>query len=66
MESLEQFRQIVLHDVDLQKLLRAATDPRVFVDLAVRAGEERGCHFTPEDVQAALRASRKQWIERWI
>ena len=65
-ESFEQFRQIVLQDVALQERLRATTDPRSFVDLLVRVGDERHCHFTPEDVQAAMRASRKRWIERWI
>ena len=66
MESFEQFRQIVLHDPVLQERLRATTDHRSFVDLVVRVGEERECLFTPEDVEAALRANRRAWIERWI
>lgn len=66
MESFEQFRQIILQDTALQERLRAITDRRSFVDLLVRVGEELGCHFTPEDVEAAMRASRKRWIERWI
>jgi hypothetical protein len=65
-ESFEQLRQIVLQDVALQERLRATTDPRIFVDLVVQVGDERDCHFKPEDVQAAMRASRKRWIERWI
>lgn len=66
MESFEKFRQIVLQDVALQERLRVTIDPHSFVDLIVRVGAEQGCHFTPEDVQAALRESRRRWIERWI
>lgn len=66
MESFEQFRQIVLHDVALQERLRAVIDRPSFVELIVRVGGERGCHFTPEDVEAAMRANRQLWIERWI
>lgn len=66
LESFEQFRNLVLQDVALQEQLRATTDHRSFVDLVVRVGGERGCHFTPEDVEAAMRASRQLWIERWI
>ena len=66
MESFEQFRQMVLQDVALQERLRATTDHHDFVDLVVRAGAEHGCHFTPEDVQAAMRNNRQAWRERWI
>lgn len=66
MESFEQFRQIVLHDVSLQERLRATTDPESFVRLVVRAGEEWGCHFTREDVEEAMRTNRRAWLERWI
>jgi hypothetical protein len=66
MESFEQFRQIVLYDPILQVRLRETTELRPFVELVIRVGEERGCIFTPEEVEAALRESRRSWIERWI
>jgi hypothetical protein len=66
MESFEQFRQIVLNDVALQERLRTTTDHESFVGLVVRTGEERGCHFTPEDVEEAMRANRRAWLERWV
>jgi hypothetical protein len=65
-ENFEQFRQIVLHDPTLQVRLRETTDLRPFIELVVRVGEERGCIFTPEEVEAVLRESRRSWIERWI
>ena len=64
-QAFEQFRQMVLQDLALQERLRATTDQRSFLDLVVRVGGERGCHFAPEDVEAAMRASRRAWIERW-
>lgn len=33
--------------------------------LAVRLGSERGLWFMPEDVEAALAAGRRAWLERW-
>jgi len=57
---------MVLQNPALQERLRATTDQRSFVDLVVQVGRERGCHFTPEDVEAAMRASRQAWIERWV
>jgi hypothetical protein len=62
-ESFEQFRQIVLQDLALQERLRATTDPASFVDLVVQVGEEQGCHFTPVEVEAALSANRKAWLQ---
>ena len=63
MESFEQFRHIVLDDLALQEQLKAIADPRSFIDLVVRVGAERGCHFTPKDVEAALRLNRKAWLQ---
>jgi hypothetical protein len=63
MESFEQFRQIVLKDTALQERLRMNADHRSFVNLVVRAGEERGCHFTPADVEAAMSANRRAWLQ---
>lgn len=62
MESFEQFRQIVLQDRTLQERLSAAAD-HTFVDLVVCAGGEMGCHFTSEDVRAALLNSRRDWFQ---
>lgn len=65
-ESLEQFRQLVLQDLALQEKLGETDDRETFLALVVRSGEERGYSFTAEDVEAALRASRRAWLERWI
>ena len=35
-------------------------------DCVARAGKERGYNFSAEDVQEALRTSRREWFKRWI
>jgi len=65
-ESLERFRRLVLEDVSLQEALRETPDVGTFVSLTVRLGEERGCSFNADDLEAALRASRRAWVERWL
>lgn len=65
-ENFEQFRNIVLEDLSLQKQLRAFTREDRFIVRVVKLGAERGFQFTYEDVKEAMRASRRAWIERWI
>jgi hypothetical protein len=62
-ESFEQFRQLVLQDQSLQAQLRATPDLRSFFDLAARLGAARGCQFSVEDAEAAMRASRQAWLQ---
>lgn len=65
-EGLERFRQLVLQDLALQEALREKTNWEFFMTCVVRLGRERGCEFAAEDVEAALKASRRAWITRWV
>ena len=65
-EQFEQFRNVVLEDVSLQKRLRNFTRYDRFIARVVRLGAERGFEFTADDVLEAINASRRSWIERWI
>lgn len=65
-EDFERFRQTVLRDAELQRVLRETPDRESFVALAVGLGAERGCRFTTAEVEEALRASRRVLLERWI
>ena len=65
-EHFEQFRKIVLEDLSLQAHLREATERDEFVRRTVEAGAGRGLEFSAEDVESAMRESRRVWIERWI
>ncbi|HEV2707624.1 MAG TPA: aspartyl/asparaginyl beta-hydroxylase domain-containing protein [Pyrinomonadaceae bacterium] len=65
-ESFERFRQTVLQDETLQESLRETSDVKTFVTQVVRLGHDLGHHFTAADVEEALRASRRAWLERWL
>lgn len=65
-EQLEQLRRLVFADPDLQRRLFAVEDRRAFVALVLELGAARGLALGAEDVEAALRAAQRQWIERWI
>lgn len=64
--GFERFRQIVLRDPSLQAELMQATDLTEFTSLAIRLGEQHRARFTAGDVDAAMQAARRAWIERWI
>ena len=65
-DGFERFRERVLGDPALQALLLQTSDRREFIAATVRAGAEGGCRFTAADVEAALQAARRTWIERWV
>lgn len=65
-EQFEQFRQLVLDDLSLQRELQGFTERDVFVERAVELGAARGLHFTAAEVVEAIRASRREWSERSI
>ena len=65
-EEFEQFRNVVLEDLPLQKRLRNFTRHDRFIRRVVRLGAERGFEFTADEVLEAINASRRAWIERWI
>jgi hypothetical protein len=64
--ALERFRQLVLDDLALQVELRDITDRELFVARVVQLGAERGCRMAGADVEDALRAGRRAWLERWL
>jgi hypothetical protein len=64
--DLADFQQQVLHDTALQEPLCAITDRAAFVDAVVQSGRARGYAFTVEEVEAAMRANQRSWLERWI
>jgi hypothetical protein len=64
--EFDRFRRFVLRDPSLQEKLLETTDRTEFTSLALRLGEQLGTRFTAGDVDAALQAARRAWIERWI
>ena len=64
--ELERFRQAVFGDLSLQRRLRVTADGESFGRLVVTLGRDGGYRFTLKDVEEAIRAARRTWIERWI
>ena len=65
-EALDNFCNLVFEDAALQERLRQVIDRELFIDLVVRVGEEHALTFNAKDVDEALRANRRAWIERWL
>lgn len=64
--AYEPFRRLVLGDTILQDQLVNITDHQTFITRTVELGHERGFQFQPTDVDAALQAAKRAWMERWI
>jgi aspartyl/asparaginyl beta-hydroxylase (cupin superfamily) len=64
--ELQRFRQIVLTDLNLQRRLRETADRESFTRLVVSIGQQGGYLFTAADVENAIEAARKTWLERWV
>ena len=63
---LERFLRTVLADAALLDPLAAEDEPARFMQQVVQQGRRHGLAFTTEDVRAAMNASRREWIERWV
>ena len=66
MNDVERFREEVLADDSLQQQLRDTKDTTNFMKLMIQLGRSRGYEFTESEVERALTAARRTWIERWI
>jgi hypothetical protein len=65
-EDFEQFKQIVLQDFALREKLRGFSERDELIAKVIEIGEEYGFLIMREDVDEALRANSRLWIERWI
>lgn len=65
-EDFEKFRLLVLRDFSLQEQFRSFTDTNELIAQIIEIGGKRGFQITTEDVEEAMRANSRLWIERWI
>ncbi|HEX9994319.1 MAG TPA: Nif11 family protein [Acidimicrobiales bacterium] len=65
-DGLERLTAAVLADPALQQRLLAVPERPAFVAEVVAVAAERGLDVTPADVEAALVAARRAWLERWV
>lgn len=66
LSDLERFRQLVSEDPALQETLLSVSDNEAFIALVIELGQQRGCMVSANDVQTALDAGRRSWLERYI
>lgn len=65
-ENFEQFQTLVLSDSALQNRLRSIAERPLFDQRVIELGAECGFELKIEDIETAMRQSRRAWLERWI
>lgn len=65
-DGLAALRELVLADPALHDRLLAVPDRPAFVAAVVAVAAERGLAVEGADVEAALVAARRSWLERWV
>lgn len=64
--DFDRFRQMVAEDRTLQDKLLEASEKAAFIRLVIGLGREQGLVLTAGDVESALNAGMRAWVERWI
>lgn len=64
--QFNQFRELVGTHAEYADRLGAITDPADFVRESVQLGEAAGFQFDASDVESAMKAGRRAWIEQWV
>lgn len=63
-DDFDQFRRVVFQDLALQAELREINDRREFIRRLIQIGSERGYAFVDKQVEEAMHANRRAWLER--
>jgi hypothetical protein len=63
-DRLDEFRELVLRDPELQIQLRGITERHVFIERLRQLGAQHGYHFSAEQIEAALAEARRDWNRR--
>jgi hypothetical protein len=67
MESaLEQLRQLVVTRPELHNELYAERDRERFVHRVVEVAAAHGLVLSTDEIDDAMRAGRRSWVERWL
>jgi hypothetical protein len=64
--DLDRLIDLVLADETLQRRLLATPERPAFIDAVVSLSAERDLDVSPADVDDALRAAHRSWLERWV
>lgn len=60
------FRDFVGTDEEYSRRLSAITDKAEFVQTSVQLGHGAGFQFEASDVESAMKAGRRSWMEQWV
>lgn len=63
---MQQFRRFVFSNAQVREGLRAFTDDASFVAGTIQLAGSMGIGLSAEEVQEALRAGQREWLERWL
>lgn len=63
---MERLVDAVLGDPGLWRRLLAVPERAAFVAEVVAVAGERGIEVTGPDVEAAIAAARRTWLQRWV
>ncbi len=64
--ALEQLRQMVATRPELHSELHAERDRDRFVHRVVEVAAAHGLMLSADDIDDAMRAGRRSWLERWL
>jgi chorismate mutase len=64
--EFELLGELVLDDDELLQRLLALTDRNAFAAAVAQVAASHGLRIGPAEVEAALVAARRAWLERWI
>lgn len=64
--GLEAFRQAVYADSALGERLWEPIDRAAFVEIVLREAQARGYDIDRRELEEAMQAGRRAWIERWL
>ena len=64
--ALAAFQALLLQDGDLQQDLRGCLDREDFVTRVLERARERGLAVERAEVEAALDATMRSWLMRWL
>lgn len=65
-DAVDVFASLVVADLRLHRELLDTAGRAELVAAVVRRARAEGLDVNPDDVEEALRASRRDWLARWV
>lgn len=65
-DPMDQLRRLVLADPSLCQALAAITDRHEFTTVVAALARKHALALDPPDIECALVAARRVWLQRWV